>query len=352
MDTHAVETFLSQPEERRAIRNSNCTYRMDGQISISVPIVTRSWRTRAYVDSPISMLSSYGRSNAKNLAPGLNRFLAVRMSPALTFLLQLLRIDRYVLVGNLPFSTVLHYHTGPGELVAEVLRIRETTNRPVGIRGLNEFEHQRELKAFANRDFVVIPARRINIVSDFDEAMKHRDARRDLKLLERQPDLDLTETSSVSEKDAETIADLYQGLYIQKYSEENPYYSPGFIRSSINSGILRGRTLRHRSKGIVGFNTYYTNSTTMTGPMMGYRMDLNSEYPLYRILMIAQLSDALSDAKILNWSSGSDRFKKNRGADQYMEYLCVLPDTKLERQVFNALKKLMISFLGGESVHG
>jgi len=342
MDEIAIERFLSLPEEQRKIHNSNCTYRLEGRVPIALPTIQRSWGKRVSIESPVSMFSSYGRTNLNNTPPGPYRFAVKYLSPVLTLGLQAMRVDRCVLAPSLPFATVLHYHSSAEALVADVVRVGEVTKRPVAVRGLNSLQHQQELRLLSERGFFLIPRAGTNVVVDpAKAAKKHQNARRDLRLIQRYPELEVTRVNEITAQEAQTVASFYRRLYIEKYSRENPDFSAEFIRSSINSGLQAAFLLRHATEGLVGFTTYYTNATSLAQPMIGYAMDLRTDYPLYRILMMEIFSEALRSKKSLLWGAGADRFKAQRGGVRYTDYFCILPRTHGDRLAFKAIRKMM-----------
>lgn len=142
--------------------------------------------------------------------------------------------------------------------------------------------------------------------------------------------------------DAPRIKELYDMLYIHKYSACNPQFTELFIQTAIQSGTLELHGLRKdgRLDAILGF---FVRGGIMTAPLFGYDTKLPQQTGLYRMLSAVLIGIADERGLLLHESSGVGQFKRNRGAVAELEVMAVY-DKHLPlgtRMCWSMLEKLL-----------
>lgn len=118
------------------------------------------------------------------------------------------------------------------------------------------------------------------------------------------------------------IIELYNALYLDKYSRHNPQFTPAFIRLAMEKRTLNliGLEKEGRLDGILG---YFQRNGVMTTPLFGYDVTLPKETGLYRILSSLLVQEAERQGLLLHQSAGVGAFKADRGAVGEVEYTAV-----------------------------
>ena len=206
---------------------------------------------------------------------------------------------------------------------------------------------------------LLIPARVVNwseFEGDFakSDIYKRKDFQRDLKLFRNQVGWDIVKQENSDDyqdskyrmmtitpehltmKDAESIVELFNQLYISKYSRRNPQLTPkGLIRMATN-GFFRIYVLRVRTPGendvnklgrIVGFCTWSTMYDVTNSSFVGYDIQGDEDKDLYRLVMMMIHNNLIeSGLTKCHMSGGANRFKRRRGAQSTIEYNAVFVD--------------------------
>jgi hypothetical protein len=141
------------------------------------------------------------------------------------------------------------------------------------------------------------------------------------------------------------IIDLYNALYLDKYSHQNPQFTHDFIRLALKKRTLTliGLEKDGQLDGILG---YFERNGVMTTPLFGYDTTLPKEAGLYRMLSSLLVQEARKKELLLHQSAGVGAFKTDRGAVGEVEYTAVyvrhLPLSR--RIVWRVLSWILLRF--------
>ncbi|GEM_PF-122509 len=126
----------------------------------------------------------------------------------------------------------------------------------------------------------------------------------------------------IAEQDIPRIVQLYDMLYIAKYSTHNPQFTASFIRLAREQGILQlyGLHKTGRLDAVLGF---FSREGVMTTPLFGYDTGVPQQIGLYRMLSAVLIRLAGERGELLHESSGVGQFKRNRGAVPVLEVSAV-----------------------------
>jgi len=125
--------------------------------------------------------------------------------------------------------------------------------------------------------------------------------------------------SALRQSDCARLKDLYDQLYLDKYSLYNPQLTEAFFRAALSQHWLELWALRAdaRLDGILGFVKY---QGVMTTPLVGYDRSVPEDKGLYRLISWKLIEQAERGGLILHQSSGAAKFKKHRGSEPSIEY--------------------------------
>jgi hypothetical protein len=153
------------------------------------------------------------------------------------------------------------------------------------------------------------------------EAFSSRMMKSDLKLLSK-TSYEIVPHSELKPEDAPRLKELYDALYLDKYSKQNVQWTEAFFRLAIQTRALELTALRKNGKidGIVGQKCV---NKVMTAPLFGYDPQVSKEEGLYRLLSLQVALQAKEQGALLNQSSGAKSFKTLRRAFPVMEYSAV-----------------------------
>src|SRR4029079_19242229 len=118
--------------------------------------------------------------------------------------------------------------------------------------------------------WTLLPSRQIYVTDNLAEDWApRRETRRDLAILDAQHDhVDMLE--ALRPGDAERIAHLYALLYLDRYSQLNPAFTPAFIEMTHRAKVFHYRGLRHRDGALSTVVGCFVRGSVLTTPIVGY----------------------------------------------------------------------------------
>lgn len=154
------------------------------------------------------------------------------------------------------------------------------------------------------------------------EALRKKQVKVDVGRLRRSPYRLQAVAQGLSAAEAERAVELYNLLYIEKYSAFNPQFTPAFVRLAAAEGLLHLRffELEGRIDAVLG---YFTRRGVMTQPFFGYDTHLPQETRLYTLLSAQTVLEGAERGLLINASAGVGPFKRLRGGLPVSEYNAV-----------------------------
>ena len=295
-----------------------------GDHELPLTINDEQW-DNSWFCSPFTHYISYAQEEivgAVGKALGLPACLILR---ALGRWLRRADFNRVVMVNNWLMSTnpwpKMDGHTlAP---MIETLRLRWPEHALV-FRSLTDGIDQPVIDALRCAGARLIPSRQVWWFDHDSQAVKHAtNWKRDVRLL-RSSDLDRVTHDDLSGDDFDALAQLYDELYLGKYSRHNPAYSAPWLRHLWQHRLLRFTALRQPGGDLIGVEACGVINGTMVSPVVGYSLRFPMELGLYRRLAAVPVLAAQEARVQLNLSAGVGRFKATRGGQPLMEYIAVL----------------------------
>ena len=239
-------------------------------------------------------------------------------------LIRAARFDRQVQVNNWLLATnPLPQVSLPAltSLTREITRMHP--GHVVVWRSLNDYGDKDAIGVFREAGYRMYPARQIYLFDCRDrEPRFHRDERRDCALLDSAA-FKVVPSAEFSEADDIRARQLYQHLYLEKYTWLNPQYTAAFMTAMRTRGILEFQGLRGQDGRLAGVIAFFDCGHTMTAPIVGYDSALPPATGLYRMLMALGTRRARERKMLYNMSAGAASFKRNRGGLRALEYSAV-----------------------------
>jgi hypothetical protein len=299
---------------------------IDGQI---IPLTVNSKEyDNTYVCSPYTHYVTYAKQELTLLQ---NRALEAGLAILLDALgtsLKISRMNQAVHVNNWLLSTNL-YPKLSMEQTETVLSfvLEQFPEHAIVWRSLNRTTEDQLTTGLSELGCRLIPSRQIYLLPTRQQEFLPSKARwlikRDFKLVENNG-YDVVDPDELTKEDIPRLVELYNALYLDKYSLCNPWFTIRFLELARRERLLDLYALRHKQTGhidaVLGF---YCREGIMTTPIFGYDTSLPQSTGLYRMLSAVLIQLALQSGHLLHESSGAAQFKRNRGAFADIEYMAV-----------------------------
>jgi hypothetical protein len=282
----------------------------------------------SYVCSPYTHYVTYAKQELVLLQRrSLEAALAVLLN-GVGIGLKIGRLNRTVHVNNWLLSTNLYVQLTAVQVKAIMLFLLERfPDHALAWRSLNRDTAKsvtEQLNEFGCR---LVPSRQIYLLPTNQVDGLPSKARwlvkRDFSLLEKNG-YAIVGPDELQSSDIPRLVELYNALYLNKYSLCNPWFNERFMELARQARLLEIYALRHTETGridaVLGF---FCREGIMTTPIFGYDTSLPQSTGLYRMLSAVLIRLALGSGHLLHESSGAAQFKRNRGARAVIEYTAV-----------------------------
>ena len=280
----------------------------------------------SYVCSPYNHYVTYTKEELKTLkTPILEAILAIIID-ILGQLLILANINKVAIVYNLLLSTNLYPDISTQQITAITSFFSQKfPDNAIIFRSINTFIDDRLFNSFIDNGYQLIGSRQIYLFNPNERSAMRSKMRwrlkQDFQLITKQG-YELIDNSQITQQDIPRIVELYNYLYLDKYSLHNPQFNQEFIKLVLQNPAWRFQAFKKNNQidGVIGF---YEINGVMTTPILGYDTSLPQEHGLYRMLSAQLTVEATKKGIILHQSSGAAEFKRFRGFIANTEYSAV-----------------------------
>lgn len=238
--------------------------------------------------------------------------------------LRLTRADQVVYVNHLLFSTSLYGAWTAADLGPALATLRRVfPKRAIVWRSLNAEDNADLLAAMDSHGARRVVSRLVWTLPDPARQWAPRtDAKADRKLVAA-GDLSVETPTDLSPEDLLRVIELYEDVYLTKYSRANPAYRPDMLRAAIDSDVLNLQLIRGPEGDIQAFAADHVYERMLSSPMLGHDRSQAASVGLYRVAMSLSVLRALEAGLSVNYSAGAGAFKRHRGAKPALEYMAV-----------------------------
>lgn len=313
--------FVALMQKGRLIRRLTTRFESCSHESVVIPFTANDFHHQnCYAVSPLTLIVYYSRDELPKVANKLLRGFCWLLTQLLEWPLRLAKLDRLLVVNNQCLSTNMYSRAWQSLLprsFAEPL-IAAYPDYALMLRSVNGAQHQSLQKKLEADGWTPVVTRQVYLFSRDEHDFSRHNVRMDEKLLQ-QSGWSFQSLDTGCREQYIQAEDLYNQLYLQKYSRHNIQFTADYLADMQKSQLLElyGLYCGGEMLGVVGIVVV---DGAMTVPIVGYNTSRPVKQALYRRLMAFSLRYARLNRLDLNLSSGAPGFKRLRGGRAEIEY--------------------------------
>lgn len=294
-----------------------------------------------YVCSPYGQYVAYAKETVAKFHNPLLRFVLKGTLSFLDIGFRMGKLNKVIFINNWLFTTNLHPPLSKEQIekIQRFLYVR-FPDHALAFRSITA-EHPLYEPLYTN-GFKMIPSRPIFLFDPTkEEIFQTRIMKSDLRLLSK-TDYTVIDGKELTDSDIPRLLELYQSLYLKKYSPANLHLKQEFLSLAIKNKTLHIKALRknYQIDAVVGFFIHHGRMVT---PLFGYDPKTPKEAALYRLLNVIANLEAKKAGVLFNQSSGAGEFKTLRRATPTLEFIAIdISHLNLSRKLpWKILRRLM-----------
>lgn len=234
-------------------------------------------------------------------------------------------INRVLHVNNWLLSTNLYpksFHPDAIKALTEAL-VKDYCEHTLIFRSLNPYSNPELIQGFKQAGYILAPSRQVYIYDKkLADYQQRRDYKNDVNLLKKSPYQRVTQ-ANITPHDYPRIIELYNMLYVSKYSQLNPQFTEAYLKAMFQHPHFSFEGFRNAQGILDAIAGRFTIEGIVTSPIVGYDITQPKKLGLYRLAAFSGLDFAQRNQKIFNASSGAAHFKRQRGGQPFIEYSAV-----------------------------
>jgi hypothetical protein len=302
----------------------------------------------SWVCSPFNAVISYPLDELREIRSRLLRFTLRGLIHSMAPMLRAAQINRVVCINNWLLSTNLYPDwngEGLNELTSECQR--RWPDHAIMFRSLNRMCHDRLMNRLIDCGYLLAPSRQVYLCEDLHAAQRKQNSEIDHALLIRRTKYRVVRDDDLTDDDVPRIRELYDQLYLGKYSRHNPQFTDELIRLWGAHQVLRLIGLRSPLGSLDGIVGCLVIDRVLTTPLIGYDLALPRRLGLYRLLTALVFEEARNNECLLNLSAGAAAFKRHRGGRPHLEYSAVfVRHLPIHRRLAWSTLSLLLTHIG------
>ena len=269
-----------------------------------------------YLTSPYVNYIEYAKDFIASLNNTLIRKLLLWLTRLITVLVNQKHIDKVIYIN--------HWMTATGpqlclsiEQINLLLKLLKNKYGAYVFKGVRKNKLDDLISNALQKNFHYIFNRQIYLWY-FNDFKKSSEFKSDRSLLKRNAN-SLETTSKIDHITADRLCELYKKIYFEKYSNYSGDYTPLWFIKTL-AGSSTHTCITKQNEVISSFITYFRYGDELIASITGHDPALSKQYGLYRLGVAYLMALAEKEKLILNLSSGSGKFKLNRGSKKVLEY--------------------------------
>lgn len=315
---------LMSEDPQKYIRNVYNTQLMAVKVGETIiPITVTDFHPQnTYTVSPYSHYVSYGAfEEVKHLNNKLAEIAVKLVMTPVSWYFRYAELDKVVFVNNYLLSTNLYPSVNSDQLSAlsEAL-IQWFPDRAIVFRSVDQKKNPHIYQMLEGLGYDLVLSRQVWYM-DPVAALKTRQCKEDVRVLKK-AGYEVVNGRDLSDAELHRAVELYNLLYLEKYSYYNPQFTFKLLKLAREQDVLTMYGLKKDGKlsAIMGF---FVRNGAMTQPLFGYDTSLPLEEGLYRLLTLVTLQEGVKRGLLVHASGGVGKFKKVRGGESVTEYNAV-----------------------------
>lgn len=315
---------------QRMIANVRTEFRFAVHDRSIIPIsINATDYENSYVVSTYNGVVTYPLEELRLLPSAIQRLSVASMIHCVAPALRLGKVNRAVVVNNWLLSTNLYPRIDLHWVDHLLSELRKTfPQHAILFRSLNEATNSVLLEHMRRSGFLLAPSRQVYLFDGREpDFISRHNNKIDAKLLQQTSPYQVVthDQWSSGEHDAR-IQQLYDWLYLDRYSRNNPQFMAQLMKLWRETGMLKFFGLQNASGSLDGIVGLFECEGAVTVPVVGYDTSKPKSMGLYRRLMAIALRESVQQKWMLNLSSGAASFKRLRGGRAQIEYTAVACD--------------------------
>lgn len=282
-----------------------------------IPVSLWNHKDNCYTTS-LLWLMRYWKYETKNISNLLVSYFYNFFLDFLIFIAKRNYIDDVVYVNNFLLSTNIYPDFSKDTLnkIHEFLK-ESYKNKIIIFRSLNNLNNNEIMNSLNTIWFRKMISRQIFIFENryIDSYKKLKVVKNDFRIINKFG----FSFKKIDISEAKVILDLYNMLYLDKYTYLNPQFTVGMIENLLHNKFFSFYKLEDNNK-VIGIIWYYSLNNQSTAPIFWYDTSYNKRYNLYSQISNLLTFQSLNDCNTLNSSSWAWKFKMARGWEKYLEY--------------------------------
>ena len=348
---HAYTLPIMESGSKAYIENVQTDLRLlvSGDLYLPVTINDTEW-DNSYVCAPYTHYISYAKEELVRLPNAALRSIFKVILDVLGWILRYGDINRVIIVNNWMLSTNLYPEIAEKDIAAITTYLKKIfPTHAILWRSIQTYRQKDLLSIFHNTGYKEVASRQVYL---WDETHPVNDSGHGLRQLKIDEKLltdseyshqHVTELSAVQ---AERVRELYNMLYLDKYSKFNPQFTEAFFTHAVNSGVF-DLTLLSKAGQIEGVVGVLPLEKMVTATIFGYNVSLPPSEKLYRRLSMLALDYARERHWISHASSGAASFKRNRRYVPETEFTMIyIKHLRLKQRVIWKILSILINGIG------
>lgn len=315
---------LMTEDPQKYIRNVYNTELMAVKVGETIIPITRTdfHPQNTYTVSPFSHYVSYGGlEEVKHLNNKLAEIAVKALMVPVSAFFKYSELDRVIFVNNYLLSTNLYPSVNSDQLAAlsEAL-INWFPDRAIVFRSVDQKKNPHIYQTLEGLGYDLVLSRQVWYM-DPVAALKTRQCKEDVRVLKK-AGYEVVNGKDLTDDELHRAVELYNLLYLEKYSYYNPQFTFDLLKLAHEQEILHLYGLKKdgRLNAIMGF---FVRNGAMTQPLFGYDTSLPLDEGLYRLLTLVTLQEGVKRGLLVHASGGVGKFKKVRGGESVTEYNAV-----------------------------
>lgn len=308
---------------------------------VVLPVTISAEHSRnSYVCSPYNQYIEYGQEELSKLNNRAGELAVRALLAPLAWLFRQRQFDLVVMVNNWLLSTNLY----PALSAAQTARISEFLqatfpDHALLFRSIDPSGNLPLYNTLGALGYQMVFSRQIYYMDVRDpQVTRKKQFKIDLNK-HRKSEYNVVDGADLDEAGLRRVRQLYNHLYLDKYSYHNPQFTENFFRLARDQQLLAIKACRqenhldaahrldaaHHLDAVLGYfwRTNAAGHSVMTQPLFGYDTSLPQSLGLYRLLSTQTALEGIKYHRLVHCSAGVGEFKRLRGAVPAIEYNAV-----------------------------
>jgi hypothetical protein len=282
----------------------------------------------SYVCSPYNQYINYGQEELSKLNNRAGELAVRALLAPLAWLFRQGQFDKVVMVNNWLLSTNLYPVLTVNQICATSKFLQATfPEHAILFRSVDPHGNRLLHGTLRTLGFQMVFSRQVYYMDVRDPRITSKKQFKIDLSKHRKSEYALVDGAELTQADLRRVRELYNDLYLEKYSCHNPQFTEDFLRLAHDQQLLTLKAFRKAGRIDAALGYFWRTSaaghTVMTQPLFGYDTNLPQSLGLYRLLSTQIALEGIKYHRLVHCSAGVGEFKRLRGAVPSLEYNAV-----------------------------